>query len=153
MQKMKSFFGYFLAFLGIPLALATLMGMNDWARLLTDFSGLEVSPWFVGGKVIRTVPHTGYDTEIRRPVFDALIGETDEGFVQVDWRPKSQVPRIIDEEIDYNDDGILDFRIQWERSTGQAALTPYQPYVLGLQGTYELNERYAIRVQLKNPAK
>ena len=89
MSKLKSFFGYTIAFLGIPIVLATLMGMDGWMQAIAG-SGLVVSPLYSGGEVAQTIQHTGYHTSVHDPVFAALIGESNEGFVQVTWQPKHQ---------------------------------------------------------------
>jgi hypothetical protein len=150
MAKLKAILGYTVAALMIPLALATLMGLNDWMRLLVSTTGLTVSPWFTGGEVIQTVDHGDYQTRIHRPVFDALIGERSEGFVQVDWTPPTAVPARIDEQVDFDGDGQVDFHIELDTQTRQANLTPLTSQVLGLEGVYRLDDAWAIRVTLKN---
>jgi hypothetical protein len=154
MSKIKSFFAYLLAFLGVPIIMATLMGMNVWAELLVKVTGVTITPWFSGGEIVMTIPHDGgYETRIHEPVFAALIGERSQGFVQIDWAPKNLTPGVIDEEVDYNGDGSVDFHIRWEPLSKEATLTPRSAFVLGLEGIYILDESYTIRVNLSNPHK
>jgi len=150
MSKLKAFFGYALAALGLPITLATFMGLGFWANSLVSATGLRVSPWYTGDAVAHTVTHDGYETRIHKPVFMALIGERSEGFVQVDWAPPGRVPALMAEDIDYNADGQADFRVELNTQTRQATLTPYTAEVMGLQGTYRLKDAWAVRIGLKN---
>ncbi len=150
MSKLKAFFGYALAALGLPVTLATFMGMGFWSNGLVATTGLRVSPWFTGDEVARTVAHESYETRIHKPVFQALIGERSEGFVQVDWAPPGRVPALMAEDIDYNADGQVDFRVELDTQEERATITPYTAQVLGLQGTYRLKDAWAVRVALKN---
>jgi hypothetical protein len=150
MSKLKSFFGYLLAFLGVPIILISVMGMNSLATGFVTITGLTVSPWFTGGEVAQILDHGAYTTEIHHPVFDALIGQRKNGFVQINWSPKGSVPAQIDEVIDYDNNGTPDFRIQWNTESVNAILIPYSSNVLTLQGSYRLAEGYAVRVGLSN---
>jgi hypothetical protein len=150
MSKLKAFFGYALAALGLPITLATFMGMGFLANSLVSATGLRVSPWYTGDVVARTVPHDGYETRIHRPVFMALIGEQSEGFVQVDWAPAGKVLSQVAEDIDYNGDGRPDFRLELDTQTQQARVEPYGPAVIGVRGVYHLKDAWAVRVNLKN---
>jgi hypothetical protein len=150
MNKIKAIFGYIIAALGIPLVLATLIGMQFWMQTLVNSTGIKVSPNFTGGEVRYTIDHQTYKTEIHETVFAALIGESSEGFVQIKWSPRTAVPQLIDEIIDYNQDGTPDFQVKWDRPANQASIQALQPAVLGLEGTYQLKEGPAIRVKLKN---
>jgi hypothetical protein len=152
MNKLKSIFGYLLAALGVPIILVTFLGAGSWMNLLVSTTGLEISPVYTGGEVKYSSTQDGYQIEIHETVFAALLGESKEGFVQVDFGPKSAVGQI-DAEIDYDNDGTADFRVQWDTTEMDATLTPYSPLVLGLEGTYELGEAYGVRVNLKNPQK
>jgi len=151
MQKFKAILGYVWAALPIPLVLATLFGMSTWMNLLVSGTGLTISPWFTGDVVARTVERDGYEMRIHRPVFQALIGERREGFVQVDWGPLEALPAQVDEEVDFDGDGQADFRVVLDTENGQATLTPLTEYVLSLSGTYRLDDAWAVRVALKNP--
>lgn len=153
MSKLKSILGYIAASLSIPIILATFMAMPFWSELLVSATGVTISPWFTGGEVARTVDHDTYRTDIHRPIFDALIGERKEGFVQVDWTPLQALPARIDEEIDVDGDGQADFRVEWDTGSDQATLTSYASWVLGLEGTYRLEDSLAVRVTLRNTSR
>jgi hypothetical protein len=125
------------------------MGTPTWMELLVSTTGLKINPLYTGGEVARAYSQDGMRIEIYEPVFAALIGESKEGFVQVTFGPKVAA-RQIDAEIDYDNDGNADFRVQWDTSSSEATITPYASRVLGLESTYELQETYAIRVHLLN---
>jgi hypothetical protein len=150
MQRLGAVLGYTLASLALVIALATFMGMPAWEKAFVSGTGLRISPWFTGDEVAYTVPHGSYETRVHRPVFMALVGERREGFVQVDWAPSNALPAVLYEEIDYNRDGVGDFRVRLEAQKDEAVLTPIAPEVVRLAGTYRLTEATAIRVVLKN---
>jgi hypothetical protein len=153
MSAIKSFLGYSLAILAIPVTIAIFVGLNGWAALLVNGTGLKLSPWHTGGEALRAIDHGSYVTRIHKPVFDAVLGQYDKGFVQIDWMKKAAVPAQIDEAIDYDDDGKPDFRIKWSTRTGTPELAPLQPGVLGLRAHLLLSDSYTVRVNLHNPAK
>ena len=149
MSRLKAITGYVLAFLSLIGFMVVILGLGNWMTLLVTSTGLTVSPWYTGGQVARTVEHGGYRTEIHRPVFDALIGERSEGFVQVAWRPDTAMPARVDEEVDYNGDGRADFRLQVGTSPREASLTPLADGVVSVQGPYHITGAWAVRVQLR----
>ncbi len=157
MAKLKSFLGYSVAALCIPIMMAAVLGPRVpivGRAVIFGFlsaTGLEHSANWTGGEVVQTLEHGTYRTEVHRPVFDALFGEHKEGFVQVGWAPPDALPARIDEEIDADADGRADFRIELDTGTRQATLTPYTPQVIDLEGVYHLGKSLAIRVALKNP--
>ena len=69
-----------------------LSGMTTSAARLASATGITVSPRFSGGEVIRSVDHGTYKTVIHRPVFDGLIGERRDGFIQIEWHPVTALP-------------------------------------------------------------
>jgi hypothetical protein len=150
MKKLKSFFGYFIAALGVPALLVLFMGSSTWMNLLVSSTGLEINPLYTGGHVARSYQQDGMQISIHEPVFAALIGESREGFVQIDFGTKPAAKNI-DTDVDYDNDGQADFRVTWDTSTQNTVITPLSPLVLGLEGTFELDKSYAIRVRLKNP--
>ena len=158
MARLKSFLGYSVAALSIPIMIAAALGIRfpGGPALVFGFmsaTGLKHSANWTGGEVVQTLEHGAYRTEIHRPVFDALIGERQKGFVQVGWAPPEALPAHIDQEIDADADGQADFRIELDTETRQATLTPYTSQVIDLQGVYNLGESLAIRVGLRNPSR
>jgi hypothetical protein len=154
MKIVKAMCGYLLAILSVPLVLfAFLAPQGGLGERFISATGLTLSPWIDGGEVVQSIRHGRYQTHVHRMVFDALIGERKEGFVQVDWLPPYALPARIDEEIDADGDGQADFRIKVVTAAKEATLTPYAPWVLKLEGTYTLEDSLAVRVTLKSPSR
>jgi hypothetical protein len=126
--------------------------METWSKGLVSVTGLTVSPWYTGGEVLRTVDHGPYRTSIHRPVFDGLISECSNGFVQVEWGPLGCLPERIEEDIDLDGDGCPEFRVQLAPQTATATLVPYDQRVKKLEGVYRLKRGLAIRVALSKKA-
>ena len=153
MRIVKKIIGYSLAFLAIPLVLATFIGMDFWGSRLAATTGVQVSPWYTGNDVSHTVNHGSYELRVHRPVFDGLLRESREGFVQIDWAPLESVPATVDEEIDWNADGVSDFSVSMDTRNKTAKLTPHTPDVTGLEGPFKLKAGYSVRVGLLNPGR
>ena len=152
MNGVRKFLGYSWAVLTIPLVLALFFGLNSWAKLLAQSTGVRVSPWMTGGDIVRTLPHEGYETRIHRPVFDGLLGPRARGFVQVDWvavPPATTLPERIGEQIDYDQDGVVDFAVELDSKGNHAALKPLQPGVLSCERVMILKNGRVLRVDLK----
>lgn len=149
-MRLQTFLGYTTAVLMMVVVLATFVGMNSFSHKLISATGLQISPWFSGGEIIRTIDHGSYKTLQHRAVFDALIGQRAEGFVQVDFSPPAALPDKIHEKIDFDLDGKIDFALEYHVSANTAVLTANNPRVLSLAGCYVLKERRAVRVLLQN---
>jgi hypothetical protein len=155
MKKVQAFLGYSAAGLMIPLIIAGFMltGVPGFDEMIVSATGLRLAPSIDGGEVVQTIDHGAYRTDVHRMVFDALIGERREGFIQLDWAPLGSLPAHIDEEIDADGDGRADFRIDVDTEAVESTLTPYAPWVLALEGTYTRQGSVAVRVRLENPAR
>ncbi|MBN2430915.1 MAG: hypothetical protein JXQ27_05540 [Acidobacteria bacterium] len=151
-RRIKAMLGYSWAALALPLVLATFIGMNGWARGLAAITGVKISPWFSGGDVVRTVEEPGYRVLIREPVFQALVGERDEGFVQIDWVPTGEtLPAQIRSDIDVWPDGSPEFTLHLDTVTNEVRLEQHSPLVLGAGRVLNLGQSRAVRVELRNP--
>ena len=149
-MRLQTFLGYTTAVLMMVVVLATFLGMNSFSHKLISATGLKISPWFSGGEIVRTIDHGSYKTLQHRAVFDALIGQRAEGFVQVDFSPSAALPDKINEKIDFDLDGKIDFALEYDVSSNSAVLTAYNHRVVSLFGCYVLKERRAVRVLLRN---
>ena len=150
MTAIKSFFGYSISFLAIPLVMAVFIGLGSWSALLVHGTRVRISPWFSGGDVARIVDHGTYVTRIYHPVFAGIFGQRREGFVQVDWSKKAFVPAQIDERVDLAGEGTPGFRIQWNTLTDAITLTSVSPAVIGLRSHDAMSDRLVVRVNLRN---
>jgi hypothetical protein len=151
MNKLKSLLAHTWVLLATPIVLATFVGMDHWGALLVKTTEVKISPWHVGGDVIRETEHPGYKTVLRRPVFDALIGQRSVGFTQVEWLPTQGdlLPARIEESVDYDGDGVVDFTVDVDTAANQAIVTARSPRVLGLDRIYKLERERVVRVRLR----
>jgi hypothetical protein len=149
MSRLKSILGYTIAVLAFFVVPATFLGQKYFSSKLVSATGIKVSPRFTGGEVIKTIDHKTYTTLIHRPVFDGLMGERKDGFIQIIWEGQNGWPQVIEEKIDYNGDNVEDFSIGIETKTGNGRLTVYNASVVGIGQTYVLKSGYAARILLK----
>ncbi|MDO5516001.1 MAG: hypothetical protein Q4F66_00495 [Clostridium sp.] len=150
MKNIKSFLGYALAALCIPIILAGFIGGSFWSDKLVEITDVTIAPRYTGGNVVKTISHEKYDTLIHRTVFDGLFSERKDGFVQIDYSPLDSLPDNIEEKIDYDNDGKNDFKVSINTSDCTAEIEPYNERVISLEGCYKLKGAIAVRVLLKN---
>ena len=149
MKKLLSILGYTWAATALIITLATFLGNTYFSRTLAAATGVSVNPRFSGGDIMKTVDHGNYRTSLHRPVFDYLIGQTQEGFIQINWDPAAGLPPVIQEGFDYNGDGKEDFVVTMNTATGQTTLAKSNPAVLGNAKSYRLRDGWAVRITLK----
>ncbi|MEW6262893.1 MAG: hypothetical protein AB1641_07425 [Thermodesulfobacteriota bacterium] len=152
MSKIKSILGYAWAAICLLIVLATFLGNGPFSQLLARASFMKINPKYTGGEVARTIDHGQYKTHIHHPVFAALIGESETGFVQIAWEPVTALPPVIEEKIDYNGDGKSDFSIKLESAQGRAELKSDQATVGPIAGVFEYKKGWRVRVHLKRPS-
>ena len=173
MKRLFSFLGYTWAAIALPMVLATFIGMNFWSVKLASTTGVTISPWYTGGEVVRTIDHGTYQTKIHRPVFDGLFREKKKGFVQVDFvvsspdssastgrseqaNPKelaantAKLPKSIQEDIDFNNDGQADFRVMFSTQKCTATTTALSSRAIGLGEVFKLDTGVGFRENVKN---
>jgi len=141
--------GYTWAVAAVIIALATFFGHNYFSKTLATATGVTVNPRFSGGQILKTIDHGSYKTTLHRPVFDSLIGQAKEGFIQINWEPAAGLPPLIREGFDNNQDGKEDFAITLNTTTGEAILLKKSPDVLDIGKSYLLKNGWAVRVLLK----
>jgi hypothetical protein len=149
MRILKWFIGYIWAGATIIIALVTFAGYSYFSQVFADVTGITINPRYSGGEIERIVDHGNYKTIIHRPAFDSLIGQAEEGFIQINWKPASEMPQVLNEGFDYNNDGKEDFSITLKTATGEVILTAINPSVLSAEKAYKLHNGWAVRVLLK----
>jgi hypothetical protein len=88
MQKFRSILGYAWAAAALIVALATFFGNDAFSRAIAG-TGIKINPKFSGGEVDTVMVRSGYLVAVHRPVFEALVGRSRSGFVQLDFKPDS----------------------------------------------------------------
>lgn len=167
MQKLKAILGYGWAALMIPLVLGTFIGMNNWATTLVRATGVTINPRYNGGEVVATVDHGAYQAKMHRAVFDGLLSDREDGFIQVDWAPTAKdghLPDVIEEPVDFDRDGRTDFTVRLDTKNNQATVADTSGKVVGMGGVsldsgteralgvgevYNLGAGRAVRVMLR----
>jgi hypothetical protein len=150
---LKSGLGITWALLCLLGVLATFIGLGFWERTLADGTGIRVSARFSGGEVRQTIDHGAYQTLLHRLVFDGLIRERAQGFVQIDWVPREHqsLPSVIEEDFDIDGDGSVEIRVRADLTTGKAELLRQAPWVLGADPLVAADAERILRVRLRNP--
>ncbi|MCP4575540.1 MAG: hypothetical protein GY846_04580 [Deltaproteobacteria bacterium] len=151
MGTIKATLGYTIAVISILFAMTTFVGNFYTGRLLLKSTGLTISPWLIGGKVVRTVDNGDFKTIIHKAVFRGLLWEREEGFIQIDWVKKTSIPEKIDESIDYDGDTMPDLRIVYDTERDRAEVSSNHFKILPRMDTYKRDNGFTVRVWLQNP--
>ena len=104
MNKLLSILGYIWAGICLLFVLIMFPGLDSFSKQIARLTFMKINPIYSGGEVVRQIELENYTIELHEPVFEALIGESSEGFVQLRWIWKSEIPELIKDTIDYNDD-------------------------------------------------
>jgi hypothetical protein len=154
-QKLKSGLGYSWAVLCLVAILATFLGLGFWERTLARETGIHVSPRFTGGEVRHTIDHGLYRTVLHRLVFDGLVSDRSEGFVQIDWMPRENqpLPTVIMEDLDIDGDASVDLTVRVDTIAGTAQLMRKEAWVLDPETLISAGSERILRVRLRNPRK
>jgi hypothetical protein len=120
MKRPILFLGYAAAALTILFSLALpLKGFPVFLSALGALN-LKIAPWFSGGEIAREIDRGNYQIKVYHPVYPALVGEGQKGFIQLVWRPRRALPPQVQEAIDLNGDGTVDCEISFSNPTGEA---------------------------------
>jgi hypothetical protein len=147
MKKIKIIAGITWALAGLILILVLFPGLSSFSASASRLPFMKINPNLTGGDVARQMVSGGCTLDIRKPVFDGLIGKRKNGFVQLDWR--GNVPETIKDTIDYNNDGISDFSVIINRKDSKTELASFNPLVKKVDVSTPTSYGWAIRVELK----
>ena len=147
MKKIKIIAGITWAFICLILMLILFPGLNSFSASLAKLPFMKINPNYSGGEVARQMISAGCTLDIRKPVFDGLLGERKNGFVQIDWR--GNVPDKISDTVDYNLDGITDFCIIIDRLKSKTDLTGISDKVGDISVSTPTSYGWAARIEVK----
>ena len=149
MNRLRSVMGYTWAGLAVLIILVTFIGNGYLSRRLAAATGVTVSPWITGGEVAKTSDYGTYRTVVHRPVFDGLVGERSEGFVQVDWEPGNEPPPVVEERVDLGRERRIDFLLRLDTRAGTATVEDLAGTVIGIDHVYRVGKGWAVRISLR----
>jgi hypothetical protein len=147
MKKIKIIAGITWAMAGLVLIIILFPGLNGFSSSAARLPFMRINPNYTGGDAAGQFISEGCTVVVRKPVFDWLIGEKKNGFVQVDWR--GNIAEIINDSIDYNLDGIPDFNVQVDRKNLDTRLVSFNPLVKNIEVSTQTSYGWAVRVGLK----
>jgi hypothetical protein len=147
MKRIRILAGTIWALLCMILILILFPGLNSFSGSAAKLPFMKINPKFSGGEVTKQIISENYSIEIRKPVFDGLIKERKNGFVQVDWR--GNVPDVINDTIDYDLDNLADFRILVNRSQKITEINSFNSKVGEIIISTPTSYGWAIRVEVK----
>jgi hypothetical protein len=147
MKKIKIIAGISWAFLGLFLIIILFPGLNSYSVSVSKLQFMKLNPRYSGGEIAKQIVADRCTLDIRKPVFNGFIKERNNGFVQLDW--KGNVPELINDSIDYDQDGIKDFNISVDRKTSKTILTPINIKVNKAVISTRTSYGWAVRVGIK----
>lgn len=147
MKTIKIVAGITWAIVCLIIIMVLFPALNPLAHSLSKLPFMKINPRYSGGEIVREYNKGSYAISIHRQVFDGLIGERKNGYVQVDWRGK--IPAQINDSIDYNNDKAIDFIVKIDSTTAQTTLAPLNPKVKDIEASTKTSYGWAVRVGLK----
>lgn len=151
MLKLKNAMGYIWATASILVFAVFVMLSQGPADEINKILNIKISPRIDGGEVARIVKHKTYETIIHREVFDGVLNERKNGFVQIEWKPVSGIlPEEIDEDIDYDNNGEKDFTVHYKANINSLSIEKNNPQILEISkiGVFSYKDIKGFRIEL-----
>jgi|GEM_PF-2222100 len=143
---MKIFLIIIKSFLGITFMIATVtigvmlfMSIDEYGDKLIKKGGITETEKVLGGQIIKVFNNDNYKLRIHKPVFAGIFKERKKGFIQIDWFSNDPLPRYINEEFDYDNDGKKDFKIELDTVNNKALITAYSENVINIMDKASIN--------------
>jgi hypothetical protein len=148
MKKLKKIAGLIWAFLALVLIIVFFPGLSGFSKSLARLPFMKINPNFTGGEVSFSKISPVCTLVVHKPVFDGLIKEGKEGFVQVDWR--GRLPGYLSDTIDYDRDSKPDFIVNIDTHSKDTKFTPVDKLVKNLNISTPVSYGWTIRVNLRH---
>jgi hypothetical protein len=146
MKMIKIIAGITWAFTGLILIVVLFPGLNSFSSSVAKLPFMKINPNFSGGELIREVISESCTLDIRKPVYDGLFKERNNGFVQLDWR--GNIPEKIVDTIDYDLDLIPDFIVLIDRKMAKTELIPVNTKVKDILISTSTSYGWSVRAGL-----
>jgi len=147
MKKIKMIAGITWAFLCLILIIILFPGWNRMTEAVSKLQFMKINPNYTGGEIAQKLIMPACTLDIRKPVFDGLFKERNNGFVQIDWR--GELTDILIDTIDYDLDKSPDFIIEIDRTSSETKLSRINSKVKDVSVSTPTSYGWAVRVNLK----
>ena len=151
MKKLSSIPSYIWAIFCMFLIPITFMGNDSFAKKIATLPFMKVNPVYTGGDSLFSYQQDSIVITVNKPVFAALTGTSNNGYVQVKYTGK--LPENIQSRIDYNQDGHADFDLNINTLNGETKLNALTAGVKELQVSSKVKDYWVVRVNLSNGEK
>jgi len=140
MKRIIHYCAYGAAILTILFAVALPIKVMPIFLSVVGALDLKIAPWFSGGELAFVIDRGNYQIMVYHPVYPALVGEGERGFVQLVWRPRDVLPSKVQDLIDLNRDGTVDCEISFSNPKEENAallltVIPKSPWVFPVQNS------------------
>jgi hypothetical protein len=146
MKKIKLIAGISWAFFCLILIIILFPGLNSFSNSVSRLPFMKLNPRYSGGEISHQIISESCTLDVRKPVFNGFLRESNSGFVQLDWR--GNIPQLINDSIDYDQDGSKDFCILVDRNNKKTFLKPFKSNVKGVNISTPTSFGWSVRVGL-----
>jgi hypothetical protein len=146
MKTIKSISGYTWAILSFLIILLLFPALQPLSREISKFPFMKINPIYSGGDRNFEIEGKGYILTVNKPVFEALIGTSNEGFVQMTWVGDFSLPHA--DTIDFNKDKSSDFVVKFFNTKKPPQIEPLNNKVKALQNYAKTKTGWIVRVGL-----
>ncbi|MBF0546265.1 MAG: hypothetical protein HQM08_17610 [Candidatus Riflebacteria bacterium] len=153
MKSLKWIFGYVIAAGYIFLTVAYFFLSQKLEIKFINTFPAKLSPKFTGGEVTKMAERGTYKFFLQKPVFDALIGQTSEGFLQIGWTPLKTLPAAISEDVVLEDGKKPEFHIDVDTKNLKGTITNPGSLIFGEPEIAKLTDSIVARIKMHNPSK
>ena len=146
MKKVKIIAGITWAVFCLILIIILFPGLNSFSVSVSKLPFMKLNPRYTGGEMANQIISERCTLDIRKPVFNGFLKESNSGFVQLDWH--GTIPEMIKDSIDYDHDGNQDFCILIDRKNSKTVLDPLKKKVKSVLISTPTSYGWALRVGL-----
>jgi hypothetical protein len=149
MKKILSNLAYTWAFICFILILTVIFAAPQLAKESKKLPFMKINPLYTGGDLYYLVEKDSLKTKINKPVFEALIGEPEYGFVQIEFSGNKKALQLHEQLIDYNKDSKPDFWLKIDTLNKQTEFVSLNPNAESLIVSSKAKDKWIVRVKIR----
>ena len=147
LKKLRSFIAYFIASFSLIIVTYLFINLGSISEIISKLPFMKINPIFSGGEICNEILKENYKIYVHKPVFPSLIGNSDFGFVQLDYKYSANI--ILKDSIDYNQDNQVDFYISSSANLDSLYLDIFNREVHNISRNLVLKDGRLIRIGLR----